>query len=420
MTATQRLDEPDFERVRARAIFECCKWDPQMEDVSVLAPFALVLRADVHEQLNRWAEALAAETMAAEAELTARTDLHGQLGLPWRIRRVLRQRRSAPRGIARVMRFDFHQTTEGWRISEVNSDVPGGFIEAGGFARIMAGQWASARMAGAPAAAIADALAAQLPTGATIGLVHATAYTDDRQVMIYLSRELERRELRPVLVSPAQLRWSAGGCRIFADFFDGRADALLRFFPGEWLVNLPRSTGWAMFFGGSAAALCNPATALLTQSKRLPVVWDRLSSPLTTWRQLLPETHDPRQVDTADGDKWILKPALGRVGDCIGMSGVTPPVMRARIARWAWWYPRHWIAQRRFEAVALRTPDGPQYPCIGVYTVDGRAAGIYGRIAARPLIDDRARDVAVLAEGIGNGDGTHANRRLPDVQPCSV
>jgi hypothetical protein len=36
------------------------------------------------------------------------------------------------------------------------------------------------------------------------------------------------------------------------------------------------------------------------------------------------------------------------------------------------------------------------YPSIGVYTVNGRVAGAYGRIAEKPLIDARARDAAVL------------------------
>ena len=34
-----------------------------------------------------------------------------------------------------------------------------------------------------------------------------------------------------------------------------------------------------------------------------------------------------------------------------------------------------------------------------MFVVDGVAAGVYGRVASRPLIDERARDVAVLVEG---------------------
>ena len=38
-----------------------------------------------------------------------------------------------------------------------------------------------------------------------------------------------------------------------------------------------------------------------------------------------------------------------------------------------------------------------RYPCLGVYTLDDRVVGAYGRLAERPLIDARAEDAAVLA-----------------------
>jgi hypothetical protein len=38
------------------------------------------------------------------------------------------------------------------------------------------------------------------------------------------------------------------------------------------------------------------------------------------------------------------------------------------------------------------------FPCLGVYTVNGRAAGIFGRMAPGPLIDFAAIEVAVLRD----------------------
>ena len=156
------------------------------------------------------------------------------------------------------------------------------------------------------------------------------------------------------------------------------------------------SYGSAAAISGAAVPLMNPAAALLTQSKRFPLVWDRLATALPMWRRLLPATRDPRHADWRRDDLWVLKPALGRVGDSIGIRGVTATKEWASIARGARWFPRHWVAQRRFEATPLPTPDGPGYPCFGVYTVDGRAAGIYGRIAGVPLVNHLSRDVAVL------------------------
>jgi hypothetical protein len=39
---------------------------------------------------------------------------------------------------------------------------------------------------------------------------------------------------------------------------------------------------------------------------------------------------------------------------------------------------------------------GLRYACLGIFTLDGRAVGAYGRIASKPLIDHDAQDIAVL------------------------
>jgi hypothetical protein len=72
----------------------------------------------------------------------------------------------------------------------------------------------------------------------------------------------------------------------------------------------------------------------------------------------------------------------------------------AREWRRAFWSatinPRQWIAQRKFEPAPVESPIGDVYPCIGVYTIDGRACGAYTRISTSPVIDHRAIDVALL------------------------
>ncbi len=403
--------EPDsFALLRRRTIFECCKWDPQVEDVSILAPFPLVMGAEVWTGLSRMAERLSDEILAAEAEIIRRPELWRTLGMGWVVRRALRSAgRNAANGsepqvspapisaLPRVMRIDFHPSAEGWTMSEANTDVPGGFNEAAGFTRLVEGHYPGLEMAGDPGKALAEAVARRITSGGRVALVHATAYTDDHQVMIYLSREFESRGLQPVLLAPDQLRWTPEGIPSAAcDWFSGSVDFIVRFFPGEWLPNLSRSSGWPWFFGAARTPIANPATALLTQSKRFPLVWDELDTPLPTLRQLMPETvHPPRAAWQKDGF-WVVKPAFGRVGDSIGMRGVTQPKAWAKIARQVRRHPRFWVAQRRFEPVAVETPEGPRYPCIGVYVIDGRAAGIYGRIAPKPLIDHTAQDVAVL------------------------
>jgi glutathionylspermidine synthase len=395
-----------FARIRRRTIFEHCKWDPQVGDTAILADHAILLDASAWREVSRLAECLAAEAMTAEQELLGRTDLHGTLGIPPRIRKVLaRAAHRGPRTDPRVVRFDFHYTRDGWRIAEANSDVPGGFIEASGFTQRMAEQHEGLQTCGDPAAALAVAVAASTNGERTAALVHATAYTDDVQVMAYIGQHLERCGVRAILTAPDAISWKDGRAVIRVGRDGIAADALVRFFPAEWLPNLPRSSHWHLFFGGTDTPMCNPGSALLVQTKRFPLVWSQLRTPLTNWRALLPETRDPREVAWRREAGWVLKPAFGRVGEAIGIVGVTDPKEWRQIARSVRWNPGQWVAQRRFDELPVPSPQGPVFVCLGVYTVDGRAAGAYGRIADRPLTDSRSRDAAVLVRPEA-GDGT--------------
>jgi glutathionylspermidine synthase len=393
------LPREAFAEVRRRAIFECCKWDVQVEDTSTLCPFPLVLRRDAWNDLVRLGEQLANETLRAEAEIIARRDLHETLGLPRAILRALRGgRRVADSASAvRLMRFDFHWTTEGWRISEVNSDVPGGFVEASGFSRLMAAEFPDAILEADPTSIYAEAIAHGARPGDLLALVHATAYSDDRQVMQFVARALNERGMRTALASPEHLEWRDGYAWISGPFPPERLGFIVRFFPAEWLPELPRRSQWRHFFLDGRAPMSNPGTALLTQSKRFPLLWSSLRTELDGWRSLLPETRDPRQADSHDPE-WVFKPALGRVGDGIAIHGLTTMKQWKDIRRAVQKYPEHWVAQRYFQQVPLENRGERLYPCLGVYTIDNRVAGIYGRISTNGLVDFRARDIAVLVE----------------------
>lgn len=396
LALTPRFSREQVRELRQRTIFEHGKWDPQFGDESVLADFALELAREAWTELAGLAEGLARETLAAESELLARPELHTRLGLSLALRRALRASVGPPSlGAARVLRFDFHWTRDGWRLSEVNSDVPGGFIEASGFSGVAAGMLALERT-GDPTRALVAAVRRAVGPAGTIGLVHATAYTDDRQVMVHLARALENEGLATCLLDPTQVRWNDGRARATTGWYAGPLDLLLRFYPAEWLENLPRGSDWRTYFRGSATPLSNPGAALLVQSKRFPLVWDELATPLPLWRALLTETRSPREVPWRADESWVLKPVFGRVGEDVGLRGVIEPRAWRAIERSARWHPSWWVAQRRFEAVPIPGEQGGLYPCLGVFVIDGRAAGTYGRIATRPLVDARAFDVPVL------------------------
>ena len=394
--AWNALPQEDYRRIRREAIFRYHKWDQQVGDVATLCPFPLIVQRSAWNEVTQLTESLAEETQALEKELAGRPDLWSELGLPAAIVRAMRAGTALSLGKARLIRFDFHFTDEGWKISEANTDVPGGWNEATGYPALMAPFYPEHQPAEKFVDVYARALAADLASDAVVALVHATAYTDDRQAMVFLAEKLKGLGLRPCLVSPEQIEWKEGRASLRADWCQEPAELIVRYFPGEWLPNLPRRSGWRHFFRGSVTPISNPAMALLSQSNRLPLVWDKLKTPLPAWRRLLPECAEPRTVPWETDKNWIVKPALGRVGNGIGMRECITAKDWNEIRKQATTRPGQWVAQKRFQTLPLSSPSGDVHPCLGVYTIDGKVAGAYGRLAARPLIDHQAQDVAIL------------------------
>lgn len=391
----EQLPVHAYPAYRREAIFAACKWDPQIGDVNVLCDHAVVLGAETASWLGRQAELLAAEMVALETALLPRVELHRELGLSRVLRRALALAGGRyPDGV-RLVRFDFHPTHEGWAVSEVNSDVPGGFGEAATLPRLAAPLLADADPAGAdPARAVARAFADRLPGRGRIALVHATSYSDDRQVMEFLATALREEGFAPLVISPDHLRRSgAAGFVSAARGQEGEVLAVFRFFPAEWLPNLSR--GWEEYFRPGPLA-CNHPAALLSQSKRAALVWERLGVDHPVWRSLLPRTEDPRRVDWERDPEWVLKPALGRVGEDVALREVLTPPEWTSIRKDARRHPGSWVAQRRFASRPLESAEGERHVCVGVYTVEGRAAGFYARVASRPRIDQYAQDAPVL------------------------
>lgn len=387
------IPESVYTDYRYEVIFRAYKWDPQVGDHNTVSDRVVLLDSEQAEQLARWAEGLAAETALMEQALPGRPDLVKELGLPRQIaRRLGRLAGYDPAGHVRLMRFDFHPTETGWAVSEVNSDVPGGLAEASVWPQIAARYFENYE----PAAPVGPALleAFQLAPGSLVALVHATAYSDDRQVMQFLSDLFNQRGLQTMLAAPDHLGWKAGWAHSRLKGAERPIDALIRFFPLEWLPNLPWRRDWPGFLT-SLTPSCNHPAAILTQSKRLPLVWDRLGLDLPLWKELLPETREPGWAKPLP-EAWIYKPALGRVGEGISIPEALKPAELAAIARAAARNPKEWIAQRKFASRPLMASGRPHHLCIGVFTVNGRFAGFYGRISGRPRIDTEAGDLPVL------------------------
>jgi hypothetical protein len=443
LAAGEPLAKAAFADVRRRMMFECCKWDPQVGDVATLAAFPLLIRGRDWRQLSRAAEQLAGELAAAEDELLRRPELWRTLAVPRRLRRALRPRApssaavralqaAAPSSAAvRVLRFDFHWTDDGWRISEVNSDVPGGYAESSAFPRLMAEHTGGggANPAGDPGRAWVEAMASALggkagreagreagrdaggDAGRDIALLAAPGFMEDQQVVGYLARLLAARGMTPHLGDARSLRWRTDGIAVLGEV---PLTALVRFYQAEWLAMLSRRV-WEPMLGTSRTLVTNPVCSVLTESKRFPLVWAELRTSLPTWRRLLPETRDPRDAPWRDDNGWLLKSAYCNTGDTVAGRNLVPAKHWRAAALSARFFPRHWVAQRRFATLPIDAPDGtPMYPCVGVDTINGRAAGAYVRLSHGPVVDYRAVDAALLVTGDDDagddGDETHRGR----------
>ena len=388
LRATLAMDAETFSRVKLDAIFDCDKWDPQVGDVDVLRPFALEISAAVRADLFARAERMSAELAAIEEDLPQRFDLHAELGLTPALRAVLGACGRAV-SMASVARFDFHPTDEGFGLSEVNTDVPGGYNEASGVTERVAREFPGLAPTGDPAGALAAAIAARLGRGAHVAMVHATADADDRQVMRYLGRRLAERGVDSTLMGPHALAHQSRGRVI---------DGVFRYFPAEWLPELSLGARWWHFFGGTALLLTRPARVLVSQCKRWPLVADRLQARAPELLDALGETReaDDSTFDTSARGQWVIKPNLGRVGQPVGVPGHTPVAEWAEIAASVRVRPRDWVAQRRFRSVPVSTPEGPRHVALGVYVVEGRAVGCYARLSRHARVDEHATEVAVL------------------------
>jgi glutathionylspermidine synthase len=391
--AEAALEAEEFALVRRAMLLEHCKWDPQVGDAATLAAFPLIMERESWSQLAGWAEALTAEAIEAERELLTRPELLRRLGLPRSICNAL-LRTTARRELPRAARYDFHLTREGWRISECNADVPGGYAEASAFSAVMSQHYGDAEPAGDPGGAWAEALA-RTAQGDDIALLSAPGFMEDHQVVRYLAKRIAELGLRVHCAQPAQIEWRDGYGFLGAQ----RLGAILRFYQAEWLATLPRGTEWWRYFGEAATPILNPGSCITIESKRFPLVWDALATRLPTWRKLLPPTVDPREAPWQRDDSWLLKTALCNTGDTVMARSLLPPARWAKAARSARWFPGGWVAQRRFEPIPIESPFGAVFPCIGVYTIDGRACGAYARLSRGPIVDFAAIDVALLLQG---------------------
>lgn len=397
MLSLGTIPEEFYSDYRYKVIFKGYKWDPQVEDHNTIAKNVVLMDQNTVEELENWAEKLAFETVQMEEALLKNPHLIKTLTLPKTIRKALSKiDHYDSSNHVRLMRFDFHPTPTGWAISEVNSDVPGGLAEASILPQLAQPYFPEYAPGENTGKHLLSAFRKRAKTNGKIAFVHATSYADDRQVMQFLGDSFEDAGYHPVYASPDLIHWEHQQAVSLIHNEECSIDGILRFFPLEWMSNFPRKTDWKGYYTTKTPS-CNHPIAMLTQSKRLPLVWDQLGIDLSTWKKLLPETKPVQKNKLEDG--WIYKPALGRVGSGITISEAIPSKELKLIYKAVRKHPNEWVAQKRFESQPIADADGTEYHlCLGVFTVDGKAAGFYGRISSYARIDENAKDIPVLIE----------------------
>ncbi len=386
---------------RINLMFDCYKWDPQFSDNNTIAKHVLVLTKKEHEEVKRLTENLDKETINSEEFLNQNLKLAKPLALPKKIYNELKSMTNYDsKKHVRLMRYDFHPTVDGeWAISEVNSDVPGGFAEASLMPKEAIKLFKNKKYKSIDFSDIlTKAISKKVKKGGTIMMVHCTCYSDDRQVMQFLGDKLTEMGYKVLYGAADHLRFKNNKAYSILSNNEVEVDGIFRFTPLEWLKDI-KPKNWSGYFDTMTTS-CNHPIAIFAQTKRFPLIWDKLEEngiKLDYWKKLLPETIEVKQVKNREG--FIYKPACGRVGEKISIKEACSDEEYKMILKDVKKHPKSYLAQKKFISKPLEIDNEEYHVCLGSYTVDGKHAGYYARISKTSRIDSNAADIPVLIEG---------------------
>ena len=395
------IPKEKYEDYRLDLMFDCYKWDPQFLDNNTIAKQVLVLTEKEHEELKQLTEKIDRETIVAEEFLSSNLKLAKKLALPRKIHKELKKMKNYEKDKhIRLMRYDFHPTANGkWAVSEVNSDVPGGFAEASLMPEVAKKLLESQKYWNINFGDIlANAISKKVVPKGRIMMVHCTSYSDDRQVMQFLGDKLETMGFNIIYGAADHIRFKDNEAISILDGNEGKLDGIFRFTPLEWLKDI-KPKRWQGYFN-TITSSCNHPIAIFAQTKRFPLIWDLLEKrglSFATWRELLPETVEVKAAKNKEG--YIFKPACGRVGEKISIKEACKEDEYKEILKEVKKHSKQFLAQKKFNSKPIATQTGEEFHvCIGSYTVDGKHAGYYARISSLPRIDSNAADIPVLIE----------------------
>lgn len=396
-----RIPDEKYYDYRLQAMLDCYKWDPQFFDSNTLAKYILVLTSEENNKVINLTKNLDKETRLAEEYLNKNIKLSKKLALPKKIIEQIPNMQTYDKTQnIRLMRYDFHPSVDGnWVVTEVNSDVPGGFAESSLLPDL------ARRIIDMPeleynsfGEVMVKAINSKLNRKGTIMMVHCTCFSDDRQVMQYMGDRLKKEGYDIIYGAADHINFKNKKAYCILDNNKKDIDLIFRFTPLEWLIQMkPRR--WDGYFN-TITSSCNHPIGIYAQSKRFPFVWDDLENAgisMNTWRSLLPETLMVKDLGSREG--FIYKPVYGRVGEKISIKEACKGDEYAKILNDVKKHPNQYLAQKRFQSMPLKGDDNTEYHiCLGSYTVEGEHAGYYARMSPYPRIDSYAADIPVLIE----------------------
>jgi glutathionylspermidine synthase len=379
------LPAPALEARLARLRWDFRKWDTHVRGRETVARGALVLSRREHEDAVRVAEDLFALTGTALASWPDDPETTRLLGVDPALVPLARG------GGPRVTRVDLFLTEDGWRASECNDDVPGGYNDALGLAALFHD---AVEKGAEPPGDLPDALVRILSSGARrVGLVYATAYAEDLQVVRLLADLLEAHGVPTVLASPAHLAHPEqdGPTRLAGE----EVDAIFRFFPAEWYPALPNLADWERAVRAGLRVV-NPFATAWTQSKAAFSLLRHPAIPLT--RPLTPER---AREALGERERWVLKPCFGRMGEGVVLGASETARGWEKALAGALRSPSPSVLQERFRPIPFELEPGRSATaCVGAYVVDGRFAGYYSRLSDRHVVRFDAANVLTVLEAL--------------------
>jgi hypothetical protein len=224
-------------------------------------------------------------------------------------------------------------------------------------------------------------------------------------VAAMIERRLRSAGIRAVRSSPSALHLRGDDLCLR----DEPVRALYRYFPTEWMTGFPNvapivravASGRVRTISSFAHVFCQSKLSLARTWKRATSSSEEEQRAVRAW---LPETHEIADVARDElisrRAGWVIKRALGRVGDEVFVGALAGDEQWVRLvdevrARTA--SGECWIAQRFVEQHSVPTPWGARFVTLGAYVLDGRFVGYFARLTPVSHVSHDALCVPVFA-----------------------